>query len=183
MWAWKRCCLLHFTGSYFVLKYIWNFCWSPVSRGALILIPTRPRLKLSFWCWPTLSTDDSPILLGEKCKAPFTSAFTVKLMLCCVCVFFSLPLPPAGSCFWIGSSLWPPNEGAQRDLQVSELQDRYMHTHMHWVHTPLEFLPHTHKMISQTNLWTWTDAQPAKSFFLLFFFYSFLDCRQQRKTR
>lgn len=72
----------------------WTFCWSTVSRGALILIPTRWRLKLSFWCWPTLSTGDSPTLLGEKCKAPFTSAFTVKLMFWCVFFFFFFSLIP-----------------------------------------------------------------------------------------
>lgn len=43
--------------------------------------------------------------------------------------FLSFPsLPPAGSGFWIGSSLWPSHEGAQRDLQVSELQDGYADT-------------------------------------------------------
>lgn len=32
----------------------------------------------------------------------------------------------AGSCVRFSASLWPPNEGAQRDIQVSELQDRYV---------------------------------------------------------
>lgn len=34
----------------------------------------------------------------------------------------------AGSCVWFSASLWSPNEGAQRDIQVSELQDRYVRT-------------------------------------------------------
>lgn len=113
--VWNHHCLN--TCSCFELKCIWRFGWSLLSRGVLILIWSSRRIKLSLWCWPTLSLDDSPPL-REKCKAPCSLSSLSNL--CFAVLFF------AGSCVWIGASLWPPDEGAQRDIQVPELQDRYV---------------------------------------------------------
>lgn len=142
--VWKHCCHLHFIGSYFALKCICSFGWSTVYRGALILIWTRWKLKLPFWCWPTLSADDSPIL-SQQCKAPFTAAVTCQTYVLECFSFFLLQGAVSGS---VQASDRLMKE--LREIYRSQSYKTGMHRGLVWqACTHHSSLSHTHPVGSQ----------------------------------
>lgn len=98
---------------------IQGFSWAESILCNLYFCHSR-RFDFSFNCWKCqsvtvyLSNEHSGALIActhHLCESPFV-------------------IYVAGCSIWLCASLRPPNEGTQGDLQITELQDRWLHGHI-----------------------------------------------------
>lgn len=96
-----------------------GFSWAESILCHLYFCHSR-RFDISFNCWKCQSVT---VYLRK-----WTLRSSDRLHTSSVWVTFVIYV--AGCSIWLCASLRPPNEGTQGDLQITELQDRWLHGHV-----------------------------------------------------